>query len=41
MQFQISRHEYDLLNYYGIAFVKGFMQIQSFNTYQRGNTQKE
>ena len=39
--FQISRHEYDLLNYYGIAFVKGFMQIQSFNTYQRGNTQKE
>jgi len=22
--FQISRHEYDLLNYYGMAFVKGF-----------------
>jgi hypothetical protein len=21
--FQISRHEYDLLNYYGMAFVKG------------------
>jgi hypothetical protein len=21
-QFQISRHEYDLLNYYGMAFVK-------------------
>ena len=24
MLFQISRHEYDLLNYYGMAFVKGF-----------------
>jgi hypothetical protein len=23
--FQISRHEYDLLNYYGMAFVKGFI----------------
>ena len=21
--FQISRHEYDLLNYYGMAFIKG------------------
>jgi len=23
--FQISRHEYDLLNYYGMVFVKGFI----------------